>query len=219
MVRQVHPKAVVLPVLREVIGQHLPQGQAVVSGEERADVVIIGSGFGGAVAACRLAPTGRRVVVLERGRDWSQHQLTPQRWRDYLYSSRMPHLLNGWLDLRVLDQMVVATGAGVGGGSLIYANVCVNAPCAVFRTGWPSEITAEELEPYYGAVAEMLTPQMIPAGQFNPRMNLLGSAAGKLGASARYRALPLAVTFDQNGPETNGQPWSPPRKYAPNTCV
>jgi cholesterol oxidase len=136
-----------------------------------------------------------------------------------LYSSRIPQWLNGWLDIRFLDQMVVATGAGVGGGSLIYANVCVDAPARVFRSGWPSEITAEELEPYYGAVAEMLTPQMIPAGQFNPRMNLLGSAAGKLGASARYRALPLAVTFDQNGPQTNGQPWSPPRKYAPKTCV
>ena len=47
------------------------------SGEERADVVIIGSGFGGAVAACRLASHGRRVVVLERGRDWSKHEDTP----------------------------------------------------------------------------------------------------------------------------------------------
>ena len=43
------------------------------SAEERADVVIIGSGFGGAVAACRLSGHGRSVVVLERGRDWSQH--------------------------------------------------------------------------------------------------------------------------------------------------
>ena len=95
-----------------------------VSGEERADVVIIGSGFGGAVAACRLAAPGRSVVVLERGRDWSQNK-TPKGVREYLYSSRMPHWLNGWLDIRFLDQMVVATGAGVGGGSLIYANVCV----------------------------------------------------------------------------------------------
>ena len=41
-----------------------------VSGEEQADIVIIGSGFGGAVAACRLASPERKVVVLERGRDW-----------------------------------------------------------------------------------------------------------------------------------------------------
>jgi len=152
--------------------------------DDPADVVIVGSGFGGAVAACRLADDGRTVVVLERGRDWSKSK-TPQRPWDYLYSSRIPQWLNGWLDIRFLDQMVVATGAGVGGGSLIYATVCVDAPDLVFRSGWPSEITAEELQPYYAAVGNMLTPQAIPEGQFNPRMNLLDSAAGKLGASAR----------------------------------
>ena len=151
-----------------------------VSGEERADIVIIGSGFGGAVAACRLAATGRSVVVLERGRDWSKTK-TPQRPRDYLYSSRMPHRLNGWLDIRFLDQMVVATGAGVGGGSLIYANVCVNAPDRVFRSGWPSQITAAEMETYYGDVDKVLKPQVIPAGQINPRMALLGQAADRNG--------------------------------------
>ncbi|MDT5244948.1 MAG: cholesterol oxidase, partial [Mycobacterium sp.] len=163
------------------------------SAEERADVVIIGSGFGGAVAACRLAPTGRSVVVLERGRDWSKHHSTPQRWRDYVYSSRMPHLLNGWLDLRVLDQMVVATGAGVGGGSLIYANVCVDAPPIVFRSGWPSEITADEMQPYYENVGNVLQPEHIPPGQFNPRMNLLQQAAAGLGMAPKYESLPLAV--------------------------
>ncbi len=77
VVRQVPPSALVLPVLCVVIGQHLHQGPTVVSDEERADVVIVGSGFGGAVAACRLASPGRSVVVLERGRDWSQTK-TPQ---------------------------------------------------------------------------------------------------------------------------------------------
>ena len=81
--------------------------------------------------------------MLERGRDWSDVK-TPQRGRDYFYSSRLPGLLNGWLDIRFLDQMVVATGAGVGGGSLIYANVCIEAPEVVFDSGWPSQITADE---------------------------------------------------------------------------
>jgi cholesterol oxidase len=190
----------------------------VVSGEERADVVIIGSGFGGAVAACRLAPTGRSVVVLERGRDWSGPK-TPQRARDYIYSSRMPHLLNGWLDLRVLDQMVVATGAGVGGGSLIYANVCVNAPNRVFCTGWPSEITADEMLGYYLKVAKVLKPQEIPETQVNPRMTMLNRAAAEMGAAARYRRLPLAVTFDENAPDRGGEPWRDPSVYAAKTCV
>jgi cholesterol oxidase len=190
----------------------------VVSSEERADVVIVGSGFGGAVAACRLAADDRRVVVLERGRDWSETK-TPQRARDYLYSSRMPHWLNGWLDIRFLDQMVVATGAGVGGGSLIYANVCVDAPPVVFRTGWPSQITAEEMQPYYGKVTKVLKPQEIPASQLNPRMAMLSSAAGALDIGARYRPLPLAVAFDETVADTRKEPWRDPGVYAPGTCV
>jgi cholesterol oxidase len=190
----------------------------VVSGEERADVVIVGSGFGGAVAACRLAPTGRSVVVLERGRHWSDPK-TPQRPRDYLYSSRMPHLLNGWLDIRFLDQMVVATGAGVGGGSLIYANVCVDAPEVVFRSGWPSQITPDEIRRYYPRVADMLHPQEIPAGQINPRMRLLEKAAAEMGMALQHRPLPLAVTFDETVRDTGGEPWRDPSMYAPKTCV
>jgi cholesterol oxidase len=190
----------------------------VVNDDEPADIVIIGSGFGGAVAACRLAPTGRRVVVLERGRDWSETK-TPQRVRDYVYSSRMPHLLNGWLDLRVLDQMVVGTGAGVGGGSLIYANVCVNAPDRVFRSGWPSKITAEEMSRYYGRVTDMLKPQEIPAGQINPRMTMLSLAAHRLGVSDRYHPLPLAVRFDETVRLNGDEPWRDPKVYAKDTCV
>lgn len=189
-----------------------------VNGDEHADIVVVGSGFGGAVAACRLAPTGRRVVVLERGRDWSTTK-TPQRPRDYIYSSRMPHLLNGWLDLRVLDQMVVATGAGVGGGSLIYANVCVNAPDQIFCSGWPSQITANEMLGYYRKVAKMLKPQEIPTGQVNPRMALLRDAATALGVGTRYRHLPLAVTFDESVGPTGNEPWRDPDVYRQGTCV
>jgi cholesterol oxidase len=189
-----------------------------VSGEEHADVVIVGSGFGGAVAACRLASPDRTVVVLERGRDWSTTR-TPQRVRDYVYSSRSPHRLNGWLDIRFLDQMVVATGAGVGGGSLIYANVCVDAPELVFRSGWPSEITADEMTRYYCKVTKVLNPQTIPETQVNPRMAMLSRAAAEIGAGARYRPLPLAVAFDDTVRDTGGEPWRDPDRYKPDTCV
>jgi cholesterol oxidase len=191
----------------------------VVNEDEPADIVIVGSGFGGAVAGCRLAPTGRRVVVLERGQDWSEKK-TPQGFRDYFYSSRMPRWLNGWLDLRVLDQMVVATSAGVGGGSLIYANVCVDAPDRVFRSGWPSEITAAGMKRHYDTVAGMLNPQQIPARQINPRMAMLQHAAGRLNIGKHYHPLPLAVTFD-DAPvgDTGEEPWSNPGVYKKGTCV
>jgi cholesterol oxidase len=189
-----------------------------VSAGAHADVVIVGSGFGGAVAACRLAPTGRSVVVLERGQDWRKKK-TPQQFRDYIYSDRMPRWLHGWLDLRVFRHMVVATGAGIGGGSLIYANVCVNAPDRVFCTGWPSQITADEMMGYYLRVGKMLNPQEIPVGQVNPRMLMLQDAARKLGVSSRYRHLPLAVKFDTAVGDTGGQPWLNPGQYAKETCV
>jgi cholesterol oxidase len=187
--------------------------------EERVDVVIVGSGFGGAVAACRLAGPEREVVVLERGRDWSKQGRTPQRARDYLYSSRMPSLFNGWLDIRFLDQMVVATGAGVGGGSLIYANVCIQADASYFETGWPSQITAAEMQPYYDLVDDVLAPQVIPSSQYNPRMSRLQEAAIQLGVPDKYTPLPLAVSFDQNAADRRGEPWNDPESYAEGTCV
>jgi cholesterol oxidase len=189
-----------------------------VGGAEQADVVIVGSGFGGAVAACRLAPTGRSVVVLERGQDWRKKK-TPRQFRDHIYSDRMPRWLHGWLDLRVFRHMVVATGAGIGGGSLIYANVCVDAPDRVFASGWPSQITAQEMAGYYRRVGDMLNPQEIPVGQVNPRMMMLQDAAAKLGVGGRYRHLPLAVKFDDTVGDTGGQPWRNPGQYAKGTCT
>ena len=191
------------------------------SAEERADIVIIGSGFGGAVAACRLSSPERKVVVLERGRDWSLEKNggTPQGLRDYFYSSRMPRLFNGWLDIRFLDQMIVATGAGIGGGSLIYANVCVEAPEKVFDSGWPSQITWAAMQEWYGRVNDMLDPQHIPPGQLNPRVNLLAEAATGLGLRGRYETLPLAVTFDERSEAGGPQPWSPSIPYKAGTCV
>lgn len=192
-----------------------------VSTEERADVVIIGSGFGGAVAAWRLGDPQRKIVVLERGRDWSlpENGGTPQGLRDYLYSSRMPGLLNGWLDIRFLDQMMVATGAGVGGGSLIYANVCIEARDEVFKSGWPSQITAQEMVQWYSRVNDVLKPQHIPEAQLNPRVHLLKKAATELGLEPKYETLPLAVKFDQSPQAGGAQPWSPSQPYASGTCV
>ena len=87
---------------------------------EHFDVVVVGTGFGGAAAACRLAQRGARVLVLERGRRWTVAEYPRQAGDSWLYHPAKPQKLNGWLDLRFFRGMIVAQGAGVGGGSQCY---------------------------------------------------------------------------------------------------
>ncbi|MEO8436453.1 MAG: FAD-dependent oxidoreductase, partial [Pyrinomonadaceae bacterium] len=89
------------------------------------DVIIIGSGFGGAVTACRLAERGQKVLILERGRRWDPKEYPREPTDAWIYDQNEPEKFNGWLDFNFLgtSKMTVVTGAGVGGGSLVYANV------------------------------------------------------------------------------------------------
>jgi len=92
--------------------------------------------------------------------------------------------------------MRVATGAAVGGGSLIYANISVEAPPSVFQIGWPAEITYAELKPYYDSVARYMNVQPLPDKQLTDRAKLVAIGAKAIGAQDRFRKLDLAVSFD-----------------------
>ncbi|MCP5151459.1 MAG: GMC family oxidoreductase [Chromatiales bacterium] len=159
-------------------------------------MVVVGSGFGGAVLACRLAEAGRRVLVLERGREWHPDSYPRDAADAWVWDQRAPHRCSGWVDLRVFRGMTVVQGAGVGGGSLIYANVFVEAEPWVFERGWPRSITHETLAPHYETTGRMLAAQTLPAGQLTPRTELMREGAAAIGAAERFRLLPLAVTFD-----------------------
>jgi cholesterol oxidase len=164
------------------------------------DVIVVGSGFGGSVVACRLAEAGARVLVLERGRRWTSEEFPRKPTDPWLYDQARPNKYNGWLDLRLFPRMAVIQGAGVGGGSLCYSSVLMKADTERFHKHWPAEITRDELEPYYGKVAQMLGVQPIPSGQHTQRYKLLQQAAQKTGMEARFQSAPLAVSFD---PEWN----------------
>lgn len=118
-----------------------------------ADALVVGSGFGGAVAAARLAQAGLSVIVLERGRRWEPGQFP-----------RRPHLQDGWLwqedsglyDIRWLDSMASVQAAGWGGGSLVYANVFARPFNHVLDERWPAHQRREVLDPYYDLAAHML---------------------------------------------------------------
>jgi cholesterol oxidase len=162
------------------------------------DAIVIGSGFGGAISACRLAEANYKVLVLERGRRWDKTNY-PRRPEDqWLWNSEHPEREQGWLELQVFPHMAVATGAAVGGGSLIYANISCEAPASAFQSGWPGEITYDELKPYYDRVAKFMNVGPVPANQWTNRMNLMKEAADKTGAGGRFKQLDLAVSFDPN---------------------
>ena len=160
------------------------------------DVIVIGSGFGGAISACRLAEAGYKVLILERGRRWDKSNY-PRRPEDqWLWNNEHPEQEQGWLDFHAFPHMSVVTGAAVGGGSLIYANISCEAPQAVFQAGWPQEITYAELKPHYDTVAKFMNVQPVPTNQWTNRMTLMKEAADNTGAGARFKQLELAVTFD-----------------------
>lgn len=118
-----------------------------------AGAIVVGSGFGGAVAAARLAQAGFSVLVLERGRRWHAGTFP-----------REPRLEAGWLwqleqglyEIRWLGRMASVHGAGWGGGSLVYANVFARPYDAALDPRWPRHLRRHALDPYYDLTAHML---------------------------------------------------------------
>lgn len=191
------------------------------------DVIIIGSGFGGAVNACRLSEAGLKVLVLERGRRWETKDYPRDPDDAWLWDPDEPEEQNGWMDLRIMDDMWVAQGAGVGGGSLIYANISVEAQPRAFASGWPEQITYDELKPYYEKVGQMLNVQRLPDNQLTERFKLMREGAQKLDYGDRFRPLPLAVTFSENWnyalpdpfDDRHSQTWTNAQGQQQGTCV
>jgi len=160
------------------------------------DAIVIGSGFGGAITACRLAEANYKVLILERGRRWDRSNYPREAGDMWTWNEEQPEKENGWLDFSIFPHMSVARGAAVGGGSLIYANISCEAPQSAFQTGWPREVTYAELKPYYDKVAKFMNVQKVPANQWTNRMRLMQEAAQKTGNGDRFKQLELAVTFD-----------------------
>jgi cholesterol oxidase len=171
--------------------------------ESAYDVVVVGSGFGGGVTACRLAEQGLRVCVLERGRRFGPGDF-PDRPEQAPLAFWHPTLNpGGMLDLRLMKDLSVITAAGVGGGSLVYANVQLRAPADIFEQApWPRAITRAELDPYYDRTEAALDPRETPTAPELPKMRAFAAMAE--GAGRVPERLPLAVHFG----ETRRHPFS-----------
>ncbi len=150
----------------------------------RYDAVVVGSGFGGSIAALRLAEAGKSVLVLERGRRYRPGEF-PRDATDvdavFWDYPRRPRSL-GLFDLRFFSGVGVVAASGVGGGSLIYAGIHIRPDPVVFEDSrWPRSIDRGTLDPYYDRVAEMLNFRPVPPELSLPKRNAFHAAAAKAG--------------------------------------
>ena len=165
------------------------------------DFVVIGSGFGGAVSALRLAEKGYRVLVLERGKRFEDHDFARSTWnvRRYLW---MPLLrCFGILEITPLRDVVALHGAGVGGGSLGYANVLMEPDDRAFaEPAWRRHVDWRTvLRPHYATARRMLgvstNPRLWPADE------ALREIANELGAADSFRPTTVGTFFGAAGEE------------------
>ena len=159
------------------------------------DVAIIGSGFGGSVAALRLTEKGYRVLVIEAGRRLDDADLPKTSWRtkDFLWAPALG--CYGVQRIHMLPDAIILAGAGVGGGSLVYANTLYVPPEPFFKDKQWAHITdwQSELAPYYDQAKRMLgvvqNPTMTPADIE------LKAVAEEMGVGDTFTLTPVGVYF------------------------
>jgi cholesterol oxidase len=174
------------------------------------DVIVVGSGFGGSVAALRLAEKGYRVAVIEAGRRFDEDTLPKTSWRlrKYVWAPRLGmrgiqrvHLVGGKAGVLVL------AGAGVGGGSLVYANTLYVPPEPFFKDRQWGHITdwQDELAPFYDQARRMLgvtvNPLVTPADEAMKRV------ADRMGVGGTYHPTPVGVFFGERPGEDADDPY------------
>ncbi len=163
------------------------------------DIVIVGSGFGGSVSALRLAEKGYRVGVLEAGRRFTPDTLPKTSWdvRNFLWAPRLG--MRGIQRITLLKDIVVLSAAGVGGGSLVYANTLYQPPASFFADPRWASITdwAAELAPHYAQAARMLGVTTQPT--MTPSDVVIQQVAKDMGVGATFRRTPVGVFFGSPG--------------------
>jgi choline dehydrogenase-like flavoprotein len=184
------------------------------SPERRA--IVVGTGFGGAVTACRLAQAGFEVELLERGRRYnlSDFPALPKAGELLPDSRRWTWLgSRGLWDLRNLDGVTVVQAAGYGGGSLAYANVHLRPPPVVFDEGWPVDCRGRSgLDPYFELVAYTLDVKPVPEvwrGSGKTKVMADAFRAATNGAPENVFFPPLAIRYPAPPPATWSEPPPP----------
>ncbi|MFJ8671188.1 GMC oxidoreductase [Streptomyces sp. NPDC093589] len=179
------------------------------------DVLVVGSGFGGAVSALRLTEKGYRVGILEAGRRFTRATLPKNSWdiRNYLWAPALG--CYGIQRVHLLGNVMVLAGAGVGGGSLNYANTLYVPPQQFFDdqqwghiTDWHAELT-----PYYDQAKRMLGVRLNPT--MTPADVHLKDAAQQMGVGDSFHMAPVGVFFG-DGDDAGGKAKAAPGAEVPD---
>ena len=163
------------------------------------DYVIIGSGFGGSVSAMRLTEKGYSVLVLEKGKRFNDSDFAKSNWQFWKYIWMPAIRAHGILQIAILKGVMVLHGAGVGGGSLGYANVLEVPTDETFATpAWNQNLKwGEALKPHYENAKRMLGVAR------NPKLwkadSLLKEMAEERGMGHTFRATDVGAYFGEAG--------------------
>lgn len=163
------------------------------------DVIVVGSGFGGSVAALRLTEKGYRVAVIEAGRRFADDEFAKTSWdlKSFLWAPALGCF--GIQRVHPLKDVIVTAGAGVGGGSLVYANVMYRPPKPFYTARQWAHITdwESELAPYYDQASRMLGVVTNPTVTACDKV--MRAVATDMGVADSYQPAPVAVYFGEPG--------------------
>jgi len=163
------------------------------------DVVVVGSGFGGSVSALRLTEKGYRVAIVEAGNRFGPDDFPKTNWdaRRFLYAPRLG--LRGIQRLNLLSDVLVLSGAGVGGGSLVYANTLYEPLDAFYDDRQWAELTdwRAELQPFYAQAKLMLGVTTAPDD--SPNDDVIREIGRRMGVADTYRPAEVGVFFGEPG--------------------
>ena len=172
------------------------------------DVVVIGSGYGAGITASRMARAGRKVCILERGKElqpgeYPKHPLAAE--AEMQVHTENAHLgsRTGMYDLHAFRDMSVFVGCGLGGTSLVNANVALRAEPRVFDDPrWPAAFRQDSaglLQDCYAHAEQMLRPSSYPEGSggypYLPKTQALRASAEKMGYGEYFHLPPINVNF------------------------
>jgi len=169
------------------------------------EIVVVGSGYGGAIAASRLARAKRQVCLLERGREFQPGEYPRSQFeglREIQYNTPLGHLGSrlGLFELHLNDDMNALVGCGLGGTSLINANVSLRPDPRLWQQArWPRALLEDlttRLEDGYRRATEMLRPTPLPADYPHlPKLEALEKSAVGLDMGKKFSRPPINVTF------------------------